>query len=173
MSWSSNNEGHDDNKKVYLAGGAVVLALIFSVAGFMVTSKLMNHGTGGTAPRQPGVATPQATLSAEAQPLGSVPVAPAVAEEPRAGDAAGRAVSQQRLAQTEEIENETRQRMLRAESERKQREARRQNILRNAKRMIDKGQGEKTKGRLEEIVRDDPGTPEAEEATRLLRTIAK
>jgi TolA-binding protein len=45
--------------------------------------------------------------------------------------------------------------------------------LRYAKKLIDRGQDADAKARLDEIIRDFPGTPSAEEAKRLRRDLGK
>jgi hypothetical protein len=66
-----------------------------------------------------------------------------------------------------------RQRKAREESARKQREQRVQGYLDYAKKLMDRGENDKSRERLQEIVRDYSDTPQAQEAERLLAGFAK
>jgi hypothetical protein len=176
MFWSSSSQKNPENdQKIYMAGGAFVLALLLFVCGYFLTAKVMNSGGGGSGQLPPG-SSPNAIFSADAKlPAVGAPIPPPVAQDlsPNAG---GQTEDQQALAakaQQAQLENETNQRRLIEQNERKQRDARRQSALRSAKKMIDKGQGQKARGKLEELVRDFPGSPEAEEAARLLEALSK
>jgi hypothetical protein len=172
----SSHGGLGNDEKFYVACGAFVLGLGLFIGAYFLTAKMINRGAGGGGGPVPYEATPTALSTPNAkQPSGLDPSAPVSAEQPRPSDAQERVGEQQRLlaqAQQEQIDNEARQLKLRQENERKLQDARR-NSLRSARRLVDKGQGDKAKGRLEALIRDYPGTPEADEAQRILTDLSR
>jgi T5orf172 domain-containing protein len=144
---------------LFLVGN--VLTLLAAVFG-LVTHLLISPQSATTEKRQTEVrSTPRLGEVAEESRQRGQPALPE-AEQRRRGETA-------RL----QAEKEASQRKKREESEHKRLEERRKAELRFAKKLIDEGEVRKAKGRLEDIVRDYPGSSEAEESERILKDMAK